>query len=167
MGYRAGSRTQCPHARRMCRGGTQGHHVQTSLLEARQLAGHRQLFSEFSHAMQAALDPRSFFIAKQLEQQQRHGRYQDVTYNLEPNLKESPGGLRDLQNIFGLAVLRDWETPGRILPGGDSLLNGKRVLCNVIKPSFKTFVSGCTISLKGVKTGCCSTIKPPSPKNST
>ena len=74
--------------------------VQTSLLEARQLAGHRQLFSEFSHAMQAALDPRSFFIAKQLEQQQRHGRYHDVTYNLEPNLKESPGGLRDLQNIL-------------------------------------------------------------------
>ncbi|MEP6606251.1 MAG: nucleotidyltransferase domain-containing protein, partial [Nitrosospira sp.] len=70
--------------------------VQTSLLEARQLAGDSQLFSGFSHAMQAALDPRSFFIAKQLEQQQRHGRYHDVTYNLEPNLKESPGGLRDL-----------------------------------------------------------------------
>ena len=74
--------------------------VQTRLLEARQLAGNSQLFSGFSHAMQAALDPRSFFIAKQLEQQQRHGRYHDVTYNLEPNLKESPGGLRDLQNIL-------------------------------------------------------------------
>ena len=74
--------------------------VQTSLLEARQLAGHRQLFGEFSHVMQAALEPRAFFIAKQLEQQQRHGRYHDVTYNLEPNLKESPGGLRDLQNIL-------------------------------------------------------------------
>lgn len=74
--------------------------VQTSLLEARQLAGHRQLFREFSHAMLAALEPRAFFIAKQLEQQQRHGRYHDATYNLEPNLKESPGGLRDLQNIL-------------------------------------------------------------------
>ena len=77
--------------------------VQTSLLEARQLAGSRQLFSEFAYAMQAALDPRAFFSAKQLEQQQRHGRYHDATYNLEPNLKESPGGLRDLQNILWIS----------------------------------------------------------------
>lgn len=74
--------------------------VQTSLLEARRLAGSRQLFNEFSRAMRAALDPRAFFNAKQLEQQQRHGRYHDTAYNLEPNLKESPGGLRDLQNIL-------------------------------------------------------------------
>ncbi len=74
--------------------------VQTSLLEARQLAGNGQLFSEFSHAMQAALDPRVFFNAKQLEQRRRHSRYHDTAYNLEPNLKESPGGLRDLQNIL-------------------------------------------------------------------
>jgi len=74
--------------------------VQTSLLEARRLAGNRLLFNEFSHAMRAALDPRAFFNAKQLEQQQRHGRYHDTAYNLEPNLKESPGGLRDLQNIL-------------------------------------------------------------------
>jgi [protein-PII] uridylyltransferase len=74
--------------------------VQTSLLEARQLDGSCGLFREFSRTMQAALEPRAFFIAKQLEQQQRHGRYHDATYNLEPNLKEGPGGLRDLQNIL-------------------------------------------------------------------
>ncbi|MDQ3186282.1 MAG: [protein-PII] uridylyltransferase, partial [Pseudomonadota bacterium] len=74
--------------------------VQTSLLEARQLAGRSQLFKEFSQAMQAALEPRAFFVAKQLEQQQRHGRYHDATSNLEPNLKEGPGGFRDLQNIL-------------------------------------------------------------------
>ncbi len=74
--------------------------VQTSLLEARRLAGSRQLFSVFSHTMKAALNPREFFSAKQLEQQQRHSRYHEATYNLEPNLKESPGGLRDLQNIL-------------------------------------------------------------------
>lgn len=74
--------------------------VQTSLLEARRLVGSKQLFSVFSKKMKAALNPREFFSAKQLEQQQRHGRYHEATYNLEPNLKESPGGLRDLQNIL-------------------------------------------------------------------
>ena len=74
--------------------------VQTSLLEARRLAGSHQLFSEFMHTMQAELNSRAFFSAKQFEQQQRHRRYHDTAYNLEPNLKESPGGLRDLQNIL-------------------------------------------------------------------
>nr|WP_245728073.1 [protein-PII] uridylyltransferase [Nitrosovibrio tenuis] len=74
--------------------------VQTSLLEARQLAGPGSLFRKFSRAMQDTLEPHAFFMAKQLEQQQRHGRYHDAIYNLEPNLKEGPGGLRDLQNIL-------------------------------------------------------------------
>ena len=74
--------------------------VQTSLLEARRLVGNKKLFSIFSQAMKAELNPQEFFNAKLLEQQQRHGRYHEVTYNLEPNLKESPGGLRDLQNIL-------------------------------------------------------------------
>lgn len=74
--------------------------VQTSLLEARQLAGSRKLFNQFFRAMQAMLAPQKFCVDKQLEQQQRHGRYQDATYKLEPNIKEGPGGLRDLQNIL-------------------------------------------------------------------
>jgi [protein-PII] uridylyltransferase len=77
--------------------------VQTSLLEARRLAGSRRLFKEFSKEMQATLEARAFFTAKRLEQQQRHGRYRDATYNLEPNLKEGPGGLRDLQNILWIS----------------------------------------------------------------
>ena len=74
--------------------------VQTSLLEARQLTGHRQLFDEFVSTMKARLEPGLFFQAKQREQEQRHGRYHDATHNLEPNIKESPGGLRDLQNVL-------------------------------------------------------------------
>ncbi|SFH13288.1 UTP--GlnB (protein PII) uridylyltransferase, GlnD [Nitrosospira sp. Nsp14] len=74
--------------------------VQTSLLEARQLTGHRQLFDEFVNTMKARLKPGLFFQAKQREQEQRHGRYHDATHNLEPNIKESPGGLRDLQNVL-------------------------------------------------------------------
>ncbi len=77
--------------------------VQTSLLESRWLAGSRQLFKRFIQARDQQIDPRSFASAKMLEQQQRHARYQDSPYSLEPNVKESPGGLRDLQGILWIA----------------------------------------------------------------
>ena len=73
--------------------------VRTSLLEARYLCGQRSLFKEFAKAFEGAMDPRSFFQAKLAEQIQRHYKYQNTPYSLEPNCKESPGGLRDLQVI--------------------------------------------------------------------
>jgi [protein-PII] uridylyltransferase len=51
----------------------------------------------------ARLDPSAFFRAKRVEMLQRHARYQDTPYALEPNCKESPGGLRDLQVILWMA----------------------------------------------------------------
>jgi [protein-PII] uridylyltransferase len=75
----------------------------TSLLERRLLAGSRALYARLGHRFEASLDVRSFYEAKALEQQQRHLRYQDTAYNLEPNLKESPGGRRDLQSILWIA----------------------------------------------------------------
>jgi [protein-PII] uridylyltransferase len=77
--------------------------VRTSLLERRLLAGSRALYGRFGRRFDAALDLRAFFEAKMLEQQQRHLRHQDTAYNLEPNLKESPGGIRDLQTILWIA----------------------------------------------------------------
>jgi [protein-PII] uridylyltransferase len=77
--------------------------VQTTLLEARWLAGDKALLRRFDAAVRAALDPQAFFEAKLLEQQQRHNRFQDTAYNLEPNLKEGPGGLRDLTNILWIS----------------------------------------------------------------
>jgi [protein-PII] uridylyltransferase len=74
--------------------------VQTNLLEARFVAGNRPLARKFFSAVKAALDPKTFFEAKLLEQQLRHGRFNDTAYNLEPNVKEGPGGLRDLTNIL-------------------------------------------------------------------
>ncbi|OGA49283.1 MAG: [protein-PII] uridylyltransferase [Betaproteobacteria bacterium RIFCSPLOWO2_12_FULL_62_13] len=79
--------------------------VQTSLLEARLLSGNRDLLRKFVRAMRDALDPAVFMQAKQLEQQQRHERYQET--NLEPNIKESAGGLRDLHNILWIARAGD------------------------------------------------------------
>ncbi|MGE5525064.1 MAG: [protein-PII] uridylyltransferase [Rhodospirillaceae bacterium] len=75
--------------------------VQTTLLESRLLAGHRALFRRFQDETTKALDVRAFREAKMLEQQQRHARHQETS--LEPNVKESAGGLRDLQNILWIA----------------------------------------------------------------
>src|SRR5450755_3366048 len=77
--------------------------IRTSLLEHRLLAGSRTLHDRFRRRFAASLNVRAFFQAKALEQQQRHLRYQDTAYNLEPNVKESPGGLRDLQTIIWIA----------------------------------------------------------------
>ena len=77
--------------------------VETSLLELRWLAGSRTLTQLFMSRMQAQLDIPSFFQAKRSEMQQRHARFQDTPYSLEPNCKESPGGLRDLQVILWMA----------------------------------------------------------------
>ncbi|ABE49800.1 [protein-PII] uridylyltransferase [Methylobacillus flagellatus] len=77
--------------------------VQTNLLEARYLCGHAGLYADFLHAVTSAMDVAKFFEAKVAEQHQRHARFNDTAYNLEPNIKESPGGLRDLQNIIWIA----------------------------------------------------------------
>ena len=77
--------------------------VQTSLLEARWLAGSRSLFTDFNRAMREQLNPQAFFQSKRLEQEQRYGKFQESPYSLEPNLKEAPGGLRDLQAILWIS----------------------------------------------------------------
>jgi [protein-PII] uridylyltransferase len=73
--------------------------VRTTLLEARYLAGSRSLFRRLEQALAQAIDPVDFLKAKRLEQEQRHAKHQDSPYSLEPNLKEAPGGLRDLHVI--------------------------------------------------------------------
>ncbi len=77
--------------------------VQTTLLEARFLCGRRPLFDEFQRTFRDHLDVPAFFRAKQLEQAERYARFNDTPYSLEPNCKESPGGLRDLQIILWVA----------------------------------------------------------------
>ena len=81
--------------------------VQTSLLERRFLAGRRTLYRELSARLQQAMDPRAFFRGKLFELRQRHAKFEDTPYSLEPNVKESPGGLRDLQSILWIARAAD------------------------------------------------------------
>ena len=110
--------------------------VRTSLLERRLLAGARPLYGRFVRRFEMTLDLRGFFEAKMLEQQQRHLRYQDTAYNLEPNLKESPGGIRDLQTILWIARAaglgsswRELAAAGLMTPGeAREILRHERLL---------------------------------------
>ncbi|HZV62751.1 MAG TPA: [protein-PII] uridylyltransferase [Methylophilaceae bacterium] len=77
--------------------------VQTNLLEARLLTGNKTLYLDFTHQRDGIMDVRAFYEEKMREQSQRHARFNDTAYNLEPNIKESPGGLRDLQNVLWIA----------------------------------------------------------------
>ena len=99
--------------------------VMTTLLEARLLAGSQELFEQ----MRIALGPEHvwpsdrFFEAKLQEQRERHLKANDTAYNLEPNVKTGPGGLRDLQTIgwvakrhFGAQSLDELVTKGFLTP---------------------------------------------------
>ncbi|SEQ09070.1 UTP--GlnB (protein PII) uridylyltransferase, GlnD [Azotobacter beijerinckii] len=79
--------------------------VITNLMESRVIAGPehlRQRMQEVTSA-QRMWPSRAFFLAKRAEQKARHARYNDTEYNLEPNVKGSPGGLRDIQTILWIA----------------------------------------------------------------
>ena len=95
--------------------------VCTSLLESRFIGGSRALFDEFQCEFTMQLVPRDFFRDKMLEMHQRHARAGDSPYALEPNVKENPGGLRDLQVFMWVArasgfgkSLQDFAAPGLI-----------------------------------------------------
>jgi [protein-PII] uridylyltransferase len=77
--------------------------VQTALLEARCICGSKARFDELQHSTFDKLDVPAFVTAKMLEMRQRHTKFEDTPYALEPNCKESPGGLRDLQVVLWLA----------------------------------------------------------------
>ncbi len=79
--------------------------VATNIMEARTIQGpkalHRSLILQTSPNKMWAND--DFFIAKVEEQRIRHKKYNNTEYNLEPNLKNAPGGLRDIQTIQWVA----------------------------------------------------------------
>lgn len=89
--------------------------VQTNLLEARLITGNPALFAEMRETISHHLSRRAFFLAKTQEQQQRHTRHADTDFNLEPNLKESPGGLRDLQTVLWISRACHFGTTWREL----------------------------------------------------
>ncbi|MDR2219418.1 MAG: [protein-PII] uridylyltransferase [Methylobacillus sp.] len=77
--------------------------IRTSLLEARYIIGSRALLKSMQLQLRQNLDPVAFVRDKITEQNERHAKFNDTAYNLEPNLKDGPGGLRDLQNILWIS----------------------------------------------------------------
>ncbi|WP_108652062.1 [protein-PII] uridylyltransferase [Dongshaea marina] len=79
--------------------------VATSLMESRLIAGAAPMFTELQQVLDSDLfwSSEAFFEAKCEEQKQRHQRYRNTVYLLEPDLKHNPGGLRDLQTIGWIA----------------------------------------------------------------
>ena len=73
----------------------------TSLLEMRLISGCSKLHLALQQETAASKlwSSERFFLAKMSEQEQRYSKYNDTAYNLEPNIKEGPGGLRDIQVI--------------------------------------------------------------------
>lgn len=80
--------------------------IATNLLEARFLAGNRPHFEMLCECVKKAdfWSKKDFFNAKVQEQVARYQRYHNTGYNLEPDIKYSPGGLRDLHLLYWVAL---------------------------------------------------------------
>jgi [protein-PII] uridylyltransferase len=83
----------------------------TSLMEMRLIDGNHDLFFQLKNAIsnEKMWSSETFFRAKMDEQRERYSKFHDTAYNLEPNIKEGPGGLRDLQ-IIGWVFKRHYES---------------------------------------------------------
>lgn len=79
--------------------------IATNLMESRAIAGDRALFSSMKELTgpDQIWSGKSFFSAKYQEQRDRHLKFQKTSYSLEPNIKKSPGTLRDIQLVSWVA----------------------------------------------------------------
>ena len=82
--------------------------VITNLMEARYLAGNEDLFTTMQRRIDSSRiwSASAFHEAKLTEQKSRHLRFDNTAYNLEPNVKEGPGGLRDVQTSLWILQRR-------------------------------------------------------------
>jgi [protein-PII] uridylyltransferase len=95
--------------------------VFTSLLDARRLAGDPALDVRLAAIVDdpALWPPREYLAARLAERTARHARYDDTAYNLEPNLKDGPGGLRTLDTLrwFGVRLAHADDLAGMVVEG--------------------------------------------------
>ena len=79
--------------------------VATNLMEGRLVCGSADLFARMLEQTgpNRIWSSRRFFEAKMAEQRERHHKFDDTGHNLEPNVKDGPGGLRDILTIAWVA----------------------------------------------------------------
>ena len=166
VGHRARSRPQRAHASTSApRKAPPTSACMTTLIEARLLAGTAQLFAAMRAARVAPTASgrcSEFFEAKVREQTERHRKANDTAYNLEPNVKTGPGGLRDIQTIAGRAAPLGSRsaTSARVarrardarLPDAARAAQAR----SRRRRSCGRCASACTCSPAGARTGCCS-----------
>ncbi|MCW9699448.1 bifunctional uridylyltransferase/uridylyl-removing protein GlnD [Avibacterium sp. 20-129] len=109
--------------------------IATNLLESRYLCGNEKLFEKLTALLKQSDFWRlaDFYQAKMEEKNVRYQRYNNTSYNLEPDIKYSPGGLRDLHLLYWLALrhtgaknLQDILQTGFIYPEEYALLQEKQ-----------------------------------------
>ncbi|WP_428087411.1 [protein-PII] uridylyltransferase [Candidatus Thioglobus sp.] len=78
--------------------------IVTNMLESRLISGPENIFKQMKGIIKLSnWSSQSFLVEKQKEQENRHNKFSNTAYNLEPNIKESPGGLRDIQTVVWVA----------------------------------------------------------------
>ncbi len=84
-----------------------------SLLDRRMLAGDPALYEYFDQKFRVFIHKRGEAVARQLASLAlaRRAKFQNTIYHLEPNVKDTPGGLRDLQTVNWLATLHPRDVP--------------------------------------------------------
>ncbi len=96
-----------------------------SLLDCRYLAGDRELFARLHDKLipKLIMQENQAIVQRLAEiTRARHAKYGNTVFHLEPNIKETPGGLRDYNVACWLALissmdkLRDWPDPKSLLP---------------------------------------------------
>ncbi|NDU80302.1 MAG: [protein-PII] uridylyltransferase [Ferrovum sp.] len=111
--------------------GLNDHTIATALCEARFLVGNKSLYVHLQHQLPKLQGP-NFLEQKYLEQKKRHLKHHFTAYNLEPNIKEAPGGLRDL-HIFnwihwGMGKSKHWTSLKTLLTPYEIRTAKKRLL---------------------------------------
>jgi len=102
----------------------------TNLMESRTVAGPERLRQRMLDVTSTVhmWPSKDFFLAKRAEQKARHHKYNDTEYNLEPNVKGSPGGLRDIQTILWVARRQYGTLNLRALAGEGFLVESEHAL---------------------------------------
>ena len=107
--------------------------IVTNMMECRSVVGSPMLAKDLKQAVapDKVWNATDFFLAKLEEQEKRHEKYNFTEYNLEPNIKNAPGGLRDIQTIswvtkrfFSVESLAELEGQNFINPRELAVLHG-------------------------------------------